>query len=219
MARGVRAERLIPVYPTKTFPNHYTIVTGLYPAHHGIVANTMRDPERGGASSSATARRSSDGRWWGGEPIWVTAARQGRRTAHVFWPGSEAPIPACGPTGGCAMTARSRTPSASPACSPRLDLPPADAAVAHRRLFQRGGRRGARWRARIRAELRRMVTGLDEDIGRLVAGLEARRLLDRVNVVIVSDHGMAEIGGDRVIVLQRLPRPRLASRSSRWTPT
>ena len=71
-ARGVRAERMIPAFPSKTFPNHYTIVTGLTPEHHGIVANAMRDPELGlFRNSNATAQR--DPRWWGGEPIWVTA--------------------------------------------------------------------------------------------------------------------------------------------------
>src|SRR5678816_3486576 len=76
-ARGVHATAMIPSFPVLTFPNHYTIVTGLYPEHHGIVGNTMRDasmPERF-TQSSETAK---DGRWWGGEPVWVTAVRQGR---------------------------------------------------------------------------------------------------------------------------------------------
>src|SRR5258706_5753842 len=87
-ARGVRAKAMIPSFPVLTFPNHYTLVTGLYPEHHGIVGNTMRDarmPERF-TQSSATAK---DGRWWGGEPLWVTAIRQRGRAATMFWPGSE----------------------------------------------------------------------------------------------------------------------------------
>src|SRR5262249_41026791 len=84
--RGVRVRELIPSTPSLTFPNHYTIVTGLYPAHHGIVANVMRDPSMAGRFTMATAR---DSRWWGGEPIWITAERQGRRAATMFWPGSE----------------------------------------------------------------------------------------------------------------------------------
>src|SRR3954471_2074766 len=90
-ARGVRARSLIPSFPVLTFPNHYTIVTGLYPEHHGVIANTMRDPtipERF-TQSSATAK---DARWWGGEPLWVTAIRQGLRAATMYWPGSEAAI-------------------------------------------------------------------------------------------------------------------------------
>src|SRR2546425_8041061 len=96
-ARGVRAAELIPSFPTFTFPNHYTIVTGLYPDHHGIVQNTIDDlayAERF-TMSAATAR---EGRWWGGEPMWVTAERQGRRSAPLSWPGTEAPIGGVRPT-------------------------------------------------------------------------------------------------------------------------
>src|SRR5262245_2257345 len=95
--RGVHARELIPVTPSLTFPNHYSIVTGLYPPHHGIVANVMRDPSIPDkfTMSAETAR---DSRWWGGEPIWVTAERQGRRTAAMFWPGSEAEIRGVRPT-------------------------------------------------------------------------------------------------------------------------
>ena len=97
-AEGVRAERLVPVYPTKTFPNHYSLVTGLHPEDHGIVGNTIYDPalpdSAGGAGRFALSDRAAlaDARWWGGEPIWVTAERQGVRAGTVFWPGSEAAI-------------------------------------------------------------------------------------------------------------------------------
>src|SRR5204863_8051828 len=83
-ARGIRAKALIPSFPAVTFPNHYTIATGLYPEHHGIVANNIEDPgwpER----FTMTALTSKDQRWWGGEPIWVTARRQNLRAAAVFW--------------------------------------------------------------------------------------------------------------------------------------
>ena len=90
-ARGVRAERLVPSFPSKTFPNHLTLVTGLYPEHHGIAANVMRDPVLGRfATGNDPAVR--DARWYRGEPIWVTAEKQGVRSAAYFWPGSEAAI-------------------------------------------------------------------------------------------------------------------------------
>src|SRR3954470_4690683 len=87
-ARGVRAKAMLPSFPVLTFPNHYTIATGLYPEHHGVIANNMRDrsmPERF-PTAAATAK---DARWWGGEPIWVTAIRHGQRAATMFWPGTE----------------------------------------------------------------------------------------------------------------------------------
>ncbi|MGH7453098.1 MAG: ectonucleotide pyrophosphatase/phosphodiesterase, partial [bacterium] len=89
---GVRARAMIPAFPTKTFPNHYTIVTGLYPEHHGIVANTMYDPEFDAKFSMSNRDAVKDGRWWGGEPVWVTAEKQGQISATLFWPGSEADI-------------------------------------------------------------------------------------------------------------------------------
>lgn len=91
-ADGVRAQWMTPSYPSLTFPNHYTLVTGLRPDHHGIVHNTMQDPVLGAFSLN---RRDAvgDGRWWQeGEPIWVSAHKAGLRTATMFWPGSEAAI-------------------------------------------------------------------------------------------------------------------------------
>ena len=90
-ARGVSAD-LIPSYPSKTFPNHYTIVTGLYPGHHGIVANTIKDPPTGRRLSMSNSVENRDAMWWGGEPIWVTAQLGGLLSASMFWVGSEAPI-------------------------------------------------------------------------------------------------------------------------------
>src|SRR4051812_38630789 len=97
-AAGVRAPAMWPSFPSKTFPNHYTIVTGLYPGHHGIVANTFWDPARDAQFTIRDRAASIDGSWYGGEPIWVTAERQGVRTASLFWPGSEGTIRGLRPT-------------------------------------------------------------------------------------------------------------------------
>src|SRR5690606_16655647 len=93
-ARGVRAEKLVPSFPSKTFPNHYTIVTGMHPGHHGIVANALRDPATGRRGSLTSREHAQDPAWWSGpaEPLWVTAQRQGLIAAAMFWPGTEAPI-------------------------------------------------------------------------------------------------------------------------------
>ena len=90
---GVKADALIPVFPSKTFPNHYTQVTGLYPENHGIISNRMFDPDFNQyfiiGTESSTAK---DGKWYHGEPIWVTAKNQGMITATMYWPGSDAVI-------------------------------------------------------------------------------------------------------------------------------
>ena len=88
---GVTAT-LRPVFPTKTFPNHYSQVTGLYPASHGIVGNQMYDSRTKKRFDITDAAAKQDGSWWLGEPIWVTAARQDKKVATMFWPGSEAEI-------------------------------------------------------------------------------------------------------------------------------
>ena len=91
-SRAASAVPLIPSFPSKTFPNHYTIVTGLYPGHHGIVGNSVKDPATGRRMTMSNRTEVQDPMWWGGEPIWVTIQRAGQPAAPVFWPGSEAPI-------------------------------------------------------------------------------------------------------------------------------
>ncbi|MQY62801.1 MAG: alkaline phosphatase family protein, partial [Calditrichaeota bacterium] len=98
VSTGAKARALIPAFPTKTFPNHYTIITGLYPENHGIIANTMFDPAYGDTFMLSKRETVSDGRWYGGEPLWVTAEKQGRISATLFWPGSEAEIGGVRPT-------------------------------------------------------------------------------------------------------------------------
>ena len=87
---GTTARALIPVYPTNTFPNHYSIVTGLYPARHGMINNDHYDPVLGEFFNYKNAAAVGAAKWWGGEPIWTTAVRQGRASASYFWVGSEA---------------------------------------------------------------------------------------------------------------------------------
>lgn len=89
---GTRAESLIPSYPSVTFPNHYSIVTGMYPGHHGLVGNTMFDRETGDRYSLGNAKAVTNAKWYGGTPLWVLAEQQGMLSACYYWPGSEAPI-------------------------------------------------------------------------------------------------------------------------------
>lgn len=89
---GVKADSLKPCFPSKTFPNHYSIATGLYPDHHGIVNNEFYDPLLKKQYSSTNEKAVSNGIFYGGEPIWVTAEKQGIKTASFYWVGSEAAI-------------------------------------------------------------------------------------------------------------------------------
>jgi alkaline phosphatase D len=85
---GVHAKSMKPSYPSKTFPNHYSIVTGIYPDHHGIINNVFYDPKLNESFSLSTAAK-DDSRFYGGNPIWNVAEKQGVKTASFFWPGSD----------------------------------------------------------------------------------------------------------------------------------
>src|ERR1700680_4443866 len=92
-ARGASTpDGMIPSYPSVTFPNHYSIVTGLYPEHHGIVANSFYDPARKQTFSYTDLKTVLDGSWYGGTPLWVLAEQQGMRAASFFWPVSQTEI-------------------------------------------------------------------------------------------------------------------------------
>jgi predicted AlkP superfamily pyrophosphatase or phosphodiesterase len=91
-ALGVSAPSMIPSYPTLTFPNHYTLVTGLYPAHHGLVNNRFYDPTTRKEYSMGNKKMVSEGKWYGGTPLWVLAEKQGMLAASNFWVASEADI-------------------------------------------------------------------------------------------------------------------------------
>src|SRR5262249_2973472 len=98
-AQGASApEGMIPAFPSQTSPNHYTIITGLYPEHHGIVANSFYDPARKEVYNSHDIKAVANGAWYGGTPLWVLAEQQGMRSASFFWVGSEAEIQGVRPT-------------------------------------------------------------------------------------------------------------------------
>ena len=96
--KGVRAKFMQPSYPSVTFPNHYTIVTGLYPSHHGLVDNTYIDVATGKQYSMGNKKMVSEGKWYGGTPLWVLAEQQKMISASFFWVASEADIQGVKPT-------------------------------------------------------------------------------------------------------------------------
>lgn len=95
---GVSAASMIPSFPSVTFPNHYSIVTGMYPSHHGLVNNTFYDPTKKETYSMGDRAKVGDGSWYGGTPLWVLAEQQQMVSASMFWVGSEAAIKNIRPT-------------------------------------------------------------------------------------------------------------------------
>jgi predicted AlkP superfamily pyrophosphatase or phosphodiesterase len=198
-ARGARAERLIPSFPPLTFPNHYTIVTGLYPAHHGIVANTFRDPamQKRFTMSGATAK---DPAWWRGEPLWVTAINQGRRAAAMFWPGTEAPIDGVRPTFWRPYDKRVSSAARVDQVVDWLSLPEGERPSLITVYFDEVDTAGHDFGIDS-PELASATARLDAALGQLVAGLARIGVADRTTVVVVSDHGMTQLSENRVILL------------------
>ncbi|PYF77374.1 alkaline phosphatase family protein [Pedobacter nutrimenti] len=97
-SKGVTAAAMLPSFPSVTFPNHYTLVTGLYPSHHGLVSNTFYDPKRNEKYNMSAKDKVRDGSWYGGTPLWVLAEQQQMLSASMFWVGSEADIKQVRPT-------------------------------------------------------------------------------------------------------------------------
>lgn len=95
---GVAAKALIPSYPSLTFPNHYTLVTGLYPSHHGLVDNSFYDKKRDESYRLGNRKAVEDSSWYGGTPLWVLAEQQQMLSASYYWVGSEANIKGVRPT-------------------------------------------------------------------------------------------------------------------------
>ena len=198
-ARGVRAEGLIPSFPSKTFPNHYTIVTGLYPEHHGIISNNMTDAAIGErfSMSAPTARIP---RWWGGEPLWVTAIKQGRRASSMFWPGAEVEIQGVRPTAWEPYDDHFPNADRVTRVLGWLALPERDRPSFITLYFSDVDTAGHRY-GPDRPETLEAAAGLDRLLGDLLTGIEKLGLSSRTNVVVVSDHGMSQQSDTRKIYL------------------
>lgn len=198
--RGVRAKWMIPAFPSLTFPNHYSIATGLYPENHGIVGNTMYDPEFRATFAMGKREEVGNSRWWGGEPIWATAEKQGLRAAAFFFPGTEAEIAGVRPTFW--KTYEGKIPNAERVDQVLswLDLPRAERPQFFTLYFSDPDYAGHDF-SPDSPEVARAVAEVDAMVGRLFEGLKARKIDRRVNLIIISDHGMAPVKPGNVVVL------------------
>ncbi len=200
VADGVKADALIPSFPTKTFPNHYTIVTGLYPENHGITANTIYDPEFDAEFSLGNRAEVQNSRWWGGEPIWVTAEKSGLKTLCNFWPGSEAEIKGVRPTYWTKYDGNVSNEERVNTVLEYLDKPKKYRPHFLTIYFSDPDDYG-HFAGPDSSAINVAIQECDARMGQLIKGLEERDLLDKVNIIIVSDHGMAQLSKERLIFL------------------
>lgn len=201
-AEGLRGS-LRPSFPVKTFPNHYSLVTGQRPDRHGIVENNMEDPAIPGVTFKMSNRAAvGDRRWWDqGEPIWVAAEREGVKTATMFWPGSEAPVRGVRPTHWLPYDEAMPNDARVDRLLAWLDLPPEQRPRLLTLYFHQVDSAGHRFGPDA-PETTAAMAEVDTAIGRLVAGLQARGLA--ANLIVVADHGMAATPADRRIFLEDL---------------
>jgi len=209
---GVRARWMTPSYPSLTFPNHYTLVTGLRPNHHGIIHNSMQE-EALGRFQVNLPEAVTDSRWWGGEPIWVGAEKAGLRSATWSWPGSEAAIQGVRPS-------QWRVYSPDVPLADRVDDvlrwvgddgPDAPRLVT---LYMEQVDKAGHHFGPDSPEYAAAIVQVDTAIGRLLDGLAARGLDDSTNLIVVSDHGMAQVPDGQTIAVEDMVDPAIASNVS-----
>lgn len=189
-----------PSYPSLTFPNHYTLITGLRPDRHGVTHNSMWDAELG-AFRVADRDAVGDGRWWGGQPIWISAQQSGLRTAVLYWPGSEAEIDGVRPQRWQlydeSTTAHWRANTVAGWLLEPRSTRPDFVAMYFGDVDEASHNHGPGSPEAIAAR-----RDTDAAIGRLVAALRANNVLDRINIVIVSDHGFADVPAGHAIAVE-----------------
>ncbi len=214
VAAGVEARGFRSVFPTLTFPAHYSIVTGLHPGHHGITNNKFWDPVRQARYSPDDRSTVADGSWYDGEPIWVTAEKQGLLSASYFWVGSEAAIG--GVRASEVVPFRRGVPDDARVDTVIEWLARPQASRPHAILLYFSAVDGAGHRHGPDADgpLQQAVSRVDRALGRLVDGIDALPHGERVHVIVVSDHGMATIDRERTMYLSdalELRKTRVAS--------
>lgn len=206
---GVRAKALLPCFPTKTFPNHYSIVTGLYPDHHGIIANKFYDPASGKTFALGSEEKFNPS-YYGGEPIWNIAEAQGIKTAAYFWPGSDVPINGRYPSIWKKYDRHTSFTQRLDSVVHWLQLPPETRPhfiAVYLEQPDVDEHQYGPWSE----EAKQQVLLVDSLVGVLHRATNRLPIADKINLIIVSDHGLSETSGTKSITLeQHIPSKWLA---------
>lgn len=202
IANGTEAETgLIPVFPSLTFPNHYSIVTGLYPSYHGIIDNHFVDPHTGEVFTMS----SHEPKWWLGEPLWETVVNHGLKAATYFWPGSEVKKGSWTCPEKFCQQYNSSVPFEERVDTvlQYFDLPSSEIPVFMTLYFEDPDHQGHKV-GPDHPDITEAVARIDSLIGRLIAGLEKRGVFEDVTIILVGDHGMVGTCDQKLIFLDDL---------------
>lgn len=193
---GVRAEAMIPSFPSVTFPNHYTLVTGLYPSHHGLVGNSFYDPAKNDSYGMGNKQKVRDSSWYGGTPLWVLAEQQQMLSASMFWVGSEAAVKGIRPTYSYNYTEEIPVSRRIGIVKGWLSLPEAQRPHLITFYLSEPDHAGHRYGPDA-PETAQAVKMVDSVVNALTAAVKETGL--PVNFVFVSDHGMTAVDRDHPI--------------------
>ncbi len=200
---GASALSLRPSFPSKTFPNHYSIVTGLYPENHGIISNIFQDPFTGETYRLGDNESVREPQWYRGEAFWETARRSGILTASYFWPGSELTIEYRRPNYVEYYNHNKPYRERIDGVIEWLSLPHAERPHFITIYFHDTDSYGHNYGPNS-PEIDQSISRLDSLIGYFYDRTESIGLKDSINFILVSDHGMTEISKDRSINIEKL---------------
>ncbi|CAN9498097.1 unnamed protein product [Ophioblennius macclurei] len=205
-SEGVLVEHITNVFITKTFPNHYSLVTGLYAESHGILASNMYDPI---SHKHFHVSNSSDPMWWDeAQPLWITALDSGYKTATMMWPGSDVPIKNRTATYffhyDPDVTFQQRLGNVTKWMLGDRKEPGAKFAALY---WEEPDRSGHRFGPENTTAMAKALKEVDDNIGLLISEFKRASLWGSVNILVTSDHGMAQCSADRLIRLDDCLHP------------
>ncbi|XP_068609737.1 ectonucleotide pyrophosphatase/phosphodiesterase family member 5 [Brachionichthys hirsutus] len=200
MNQGVMVQQVESAYITKTFPNHYTLVTGLYPEAHGIVANQMYDPGLNQSFSTNTGDIYESVWWEEAEPLWVTIQKTGGRSGAAMWPGTDVKIHGMFPNRYLPYNASVSFETRVERIIEWFSAPNAEA-VDFGVLYWEEPDESGHDLGPESSSMDDVIAGIDEKLGFLMNELKKAGLYEKVNLIVTSDHGMAQLSSDKIIEL------------------
>jgi len=202
IAEGTAAEALIPSFPTKTFPNHYTIATGMLPEHHGLVDNSFYEPFKDQVYTMGNRDIVQDGYWYGGTPIWVLAEENGIKAASYFFVGSEAPVKGIRPSEYFDYDGDVPNLTRVSKVFEWLQLPDTERPRMITLYFSDMDNVGHAYGPSNDEKLKAQLEKLDRELGALFEGIKSFDL--PISIILVSDHGMGDVEKSNLINLDQL---------------
>lgn len=214
---GVKADRMYSSFPTVTFPNHYSIATGLYPDHHGLINNSFPAADLGLFYRMGDRTAVENPAFYGGEPVWVTAEKQGVRSASFFWVGSEAPVGGMHPTYWKKYDESVTFEARIDTVIKWLGYPPEKRPELVTLYFDEPDATSHKF-GPVSTQTGIAVARLDSLMGVLRSKLSALPYAKKINLIILSDHGMEAVSADKYINIKSLVPNRMIASISGGNP-